>query len=186
MGGEACPNLGLGEHITMYYVVQVAPREEKNVEALVRELLPSDVCQRCFHMKRHVLKKYHGEWHDVHEKLLPGYVFIETDDIGAIHEALRKIDRFTSLLGQESETVLPLTDKEVMWLECLLKYCDDCNYEIPLSKIIICDGVVTFVSGPLKDIKHLIKKFNTHKRIAEVSLELCGKVLSLYVGIEFA
>ena len=70
----------------MYYVIQVAPREENQVEALIRELLPSDACRQCFHLRRHILKKYHGEWHDIHEKLLPGYVFVETDDIGRIYE----------------------------------------------------------------------------------------------------
>ena len=122
----------------MYYVIQVAPREENQVETLIRELLPSDVCRQCFHLRRHILKKYHGEWHDIHEKLLPGYVFVETDDIGRIYETLQKIDRFSKILGQE-ETVAALTDNEVVWLERLLKYCDDCSYEIPLSKIRISD-----------------------------------------------
>ena len=72
-----------------------------------------------------------------------------------------------------------------MWLECLLKYCDDCSYEIPLSKTMICDNTVTFVSGPLKEMKSLITKIDIHKRITKIHLELCGRVFSLYMGIAF-
>ena len=183
MGGEAYPNLGLGERITMYYVIQVAPREENNVETLIRELLPSDVCRQCFHLRRHMLKKYHGEWHDVHEKLLPGYIFVETDDIEPIYEVLQKIERFSKILGWTEESIIDLTDNDTMWLECLLKYCDDYTYEIPLSEITICNNIISFISGPLKEMKSLIKKFNIHKRIAEVHVKLGGRTFVLHMGM---
>ena len=169
----------------MYYVIQVAMHEEDQVEGLMRRLLTKDVCQRCFHLRRHILKKYRGEWHDVHERLLPGYVFVETEDIVSVYATLRRIDNFTKLLGREEEEFIALTDKEVRWLECLLKYCGGGGYEIPLSKIMISNDNVEFISGPLKDMKPLIKKVNMHKRIADVHIELGGKVFSLYMGIEF-
>ena len=94
------------------------------------------------------------------------------------------MDKFSRLLGLNDEDVVALSDNEVMWLECLLSYCDGHNYEIPLSKVAIDNGVVMFVSGPLKDMRHLIKKVNLHKRVADVRVELCGKIFSLYMGIE--
>lgn len=117
--------------------------------------------------------------------MLPGYVFVETDDIELIYESLHKIDRFSKILGQE-ETIIPLADSEVMWLECLLKYCSSYNYEIPLSGITICGNAVAFILGLLANMRHLIKEINTHKRIAEVQIEVCGRTFALYMGIEIA
>ena len=168
----------------MYYVIQVAPHEESKVETLLRELLLNDVCRQCFHLKRRILKKYRGGWHNVCEMLLPGYVFVETDDIAMAYDLLRKKGNFSRILGMDSEGFVAMADNEVRWLECLLKYCDGFSYEIPLSKVMVRNGIVTFISGPLKDMNPLIRKINMHKRIADVHIELCGKNFSLYMGIE--
>ena len=54
----------------MYYVLQVAPGKEDKTEALIRVILPEKLYGECFHLTRHMRKKFHGKWTDVREKLL--------------------------------------------------------------------------------------------------------------------
>ena len=65
----------------MYYVLQVAPGMENQTEILIKEQVRKSTYGSCFHPLRHMRKKFHGEWKDLYEKLLPGYVFITSDCI---------------------------------------------------------------------------------------------------------
>lgn len=83
----------------MYYVLQVAPGAEDKTETHIEAILPDDIYGHCFHPTRHMRKRFHGVWKDMHEKLLPGYVFITTDDIEAVFIRLKRVPMLTNILG---------------------------------------------------------------------------------------
>ena len=60
----------------MYYVIQVASGMEDRVEEQIGIIVEKGLYDECFHPIRRVKKKIRGEWKELREKLLPGYVFI--------------------------------------------------------------------------------------------------------------
>ncbi len=170
-----------------YYVLQVAPREEEKAETHIRSVLSSDACGECFHLTRLMRKKFHGCWTDVREKLLPGYVFVTTDNPAELYLQLKKIPLLTRLLGRELEYFIRLSEPEQKWLENLLGQDGGriTQGEVGLSQIAIREGnEVRIVSGPLARMEGLVRKINLHKMIAEVEVPFMGGRTVVYLGVE--
>lgn len=181
----------------MYYVLQVAPGAEEKTETHIVAILPDDIYGHCFHPTRHMRKRFHGVWKDMHEKLIPGYVFITTDDIKEVFMKLKSVPMLTNVLGRDGDCFIKLADDEVQWLEKLLqldagrqlggdaKNGSGGRYEAGISQIGFGEGnEIKIISGPLKDMEGMVKRINLHKRTAEVEVEFMGRAISVYLGIE--
>ena len=195
----------------LIYVLQVAPGMEEKTEALIRGQVGREIYGCCFHPLRHVRKKLRGEWKDLHEKLLPGYVFVRSDRVKELYGELRRVPVLTKLLGQEEENFTALSWKEVEWLERLTNSLDPLQagkragefagqeaisptvgkeeirhpVEVGLSQISVSEqDVITILSGPLKNVEGQIRKINLHKRIAEVEVDFMGRKTIIYLGVE--
>lgn len=195
----------------MFYVLQVAPGTEDRTEALIRGRVESGTYGRCFHLLRHVRRKYRGEWKDVREKLLPGYVFVTSDSATGLYQELKRVPMLTKVLGRDGEVFVALQEGEVEWLKELLAMsecegergdggsqihgnvdlCLDnaavergCAMEVGLSQVLVEDERVTILSGPLKSMEGRVKKYNLHKRVAEVEVEFMGRKTVIYLGVE--
>lgn len=192
-------NFILGRRAIMYYVLQVSPGEEIKIERLIINIISTDIYGECFHLLRHVRKKFRGKWVDIYEKLLPGYIFITSDNIEKLYVALKKIPIFINLLGKECGIFVALSVQEVEWIHAILgesinfndkKELMDKNkcgkwHEVAISQISISNkNKIKIVSGPLKNIEDKITKFYLHKRIAELEVELMKQKITIYMGIE--
>ena len=71
----------------------------------------------CFHLTRKRHMKYHGEWRDVTQKLLPCYVFVETTQINGFREAIKEIPLLTRVMGRAGALYSALPPEEVAWLK---------------------------------------------------------------------
>ena len=198
MDGGACPKMRWMEEWAMYYILQVAPGEEEKAEAHIEMILPGDLYGECFHLTRHMRKKFHGKWVDVREKLLPGYVFITAEDAMALFLELKKVPMLTNIVGRDGWSFTEMTDRDVEWLE-KIRECGRQNaagkgkedsaavlwYEVGLSQVSIDEGnQIKIASGPLKGISGMIKKIHLHKRIAEVEISFMKRKTVIYLGIE--
>ena len=162
---------------------------EDKTETLIRGRVKKGIYKRCFHPMRHVRKKFRGEWKDLHEKLLPGYVFIVSDSVEALYKELKQVPMLTKMLGKEGEWFAALRMSEVDWLERLMDSADrgkgeEAASEIGLSQIVIEGDRVVILSGPLKHVEGEIKKFHLHRRMAEVEVEFMGRKTVIHLGIE--
>ena len=141
----------------------------------------------CFHPVRCVRKKFHGEWKDKRDKLLPGYVFISSENAEELYLALKSIPMLTKFLGWNLEYVTALNEHETEWLEALVSAGRDgmITGEVPISQIEMNenDGI-KILSGPLQDMEGMVKRINLHKRIAEVEVEFMGRKTVIHLGIE--
>lgn len=168
-----------------YYVLQVAPKGEEKAEAHIRTILPPDQCGQCFYPTRLIRKKYQGKWVDVYEKLLPGYVFVATEDAEALYQQLKKVPLLTKMLGREVEYFVRLSEQEEQWLDLLLRRYGKTDSMVGLSQIDIREGnEIRIVSGPLADMEGMIKKINLHKMIAEVEVPFMNGSTVIHLGIE--
>lgn len=171
----------------MYYVLQVAPGKETDTEAYITKRIAEELYSSCFHPVRCIRKKFHGEWMDRHEKLLPGYVFMNSQNAEELYLALKNIPMLTKFLGWNPEYVTALTERETEWLEALVSAGRDgrTTGEVSLSRIELDekDGV-KILSGPLQNMEGMVKRINLHKRIAEVEVEFMGRMTVIHLGIE--
>ena len=171
----------------MYYVIQVAPGKEADTELYITKKVEAELYSSCFHPVRQVRKKYHGEWKDKHEKLLPGYVFINSENAEDLYQALKSIPMLTKFLGWNLECVTALNEHETEWLEAIVPVNRDGTItgEVPLSQIEVDENdQIKILSGPLQDMEGMVKRINLHKRIAEVEVEFMGRKTIIHLGIE--
>ena len=64
----------------MWFVVQTVGGQEKQVLDLLEKLIGQDLVQEAFVPQYEVKKRIRGEWRMRTEVLLPGYLFVVTDD----------------------------------------------------------------------------------------------------------
>lgn len=170
--------------IILYYVIQVAAGTEDKVEEQVRVMMRNELYGSCFHPMRRVKKKFRGEWKEIQEKLLPGYVFITSDNIQELYQEFKYVPAFTKVLGKEEERFIPLPDHEVRWIEGLMKPSDQ-NMEVQLSQVSVSENdVITILSGPLKNMEGYITKIDLHRRIAKVEVDFMNRKTVIHLGIE--
>ncbi len=62
---------------------------------------------------------------------------------------------------------------------------ESAGYEVGLSRVAVAENdEVVILSGPLENMKGMIKKINLHKRVAEVEVDFMNRKTVIYLGIE--
>ena len=170
--------------IILYYVMQVATGTEDRVEEQVRVIVGNGLYDSCFHPMRRMKKKFRGEWKEIQEKLLPGYVFIRSGCVRELYQELQAVPAFTKLLGKDSGQFIPLSKKEAGWLEWMIESPDQ-GTEVQLSQVSVADNdEITILSGPLKNMEGCIRKIDLHRRIAKVEVDFMNRKTIIHLGIE--
>jgi len=162
--------------------------EDKTV-LQIEKILPPEAYDQCFSLTRRMRKKIHGKWKDIRERLLPGYVFVRTEDVGLLYEALRTVPALTRLLGRsggtENDYFTALSDRDVRWLSKLTGNVNAINPEVALSQVQFDQNdEIRIISGPLADMTGMIKRINLHRRCAEVEVEFMNQKSVVFLGIE--
>lgn len=188
----------------MYYVIFTGNGQEEKVEEWIRTFVPEDLYTNCFHPVRHMKKKIHGQWSEKYEKLIPGYVFVETDSIRDFYHKVRELPAILKLLGKEitlsklneeevlEEHFIPLPPEEERWLKRvsginpgIQKQEDNSRFVAELTKVRFDkEGKLQILSGPLMEMSGEVRKIDVHRRFAEVEVEFMGKKVLLHFGID--
>ena len=178
----------------MYYVIYTSSGMEKKTEDYIKRMIPGHLYKRCFHPVRHTLRKFQGQWKDWFDVLIPGYIFLESDDIEGFYQEVRKNTRYLNILGKsftkDDLEFYELNASEEDWLISLTGAEPDKEAEddpvAEISKIEFDENdEVVILSGPLKNLSGHIKKINLHKKIAEVEMEFMNRRTTIFMGIDF-
>lgn len=171
---------------SMWYVMQVASGQENRTIFLVEKMISKGILGNCFAPVRRLKKKFHGAWHEVTEKLFPGYVFITSEQPQLLYEELKQIPALTKMLGRCGKFFAPLSEKDVRIMEKLRNGMNDSrNMEVEISRIAVEEGKqIRILSGPLVNLEGQIRKVNLHKRIAVVEVEFMGNKSLVHLGVE--
>lgn len=198
----------------MWYVMQVMTGQESQTVLMLERSLSEGVLEKCFVPMRRRKKKYQGKWHEVVEKLFPGYVFLVSDYPQLLYDELKNIPAMTRLLGSCEEYFTPLSEEDVyillklqenvckpqtnqgMWGNRQIENKKQIServggqekfgiMKVDISRIRVGEkGLIRIVSGPLKNLEGQIRKINLHKRIAVVEAEFMGNKSQIHLGIE--
>lgn len=170
----------------MWYVMQVVSGQESRTISLVEKIVSEEILESCFVPVRRIRKKFYGAWHEVKEKLFPGYVFMVSEQPQLLYEELKRIPALTRLLGRCGDYFTPLSQKDVCILEKLHDgKGDGGNLEVEISRIDVEEGnQIRVLSGPLANLEGQIRKVNLHKRIAVVEIEFMGNRSLIHLGVE--
>ena len=163
----------------MWYVIQTKTGQEEPMRQRVEKMLPDDSYEDCkilYYVKK---KKYLGQWHEERERLLPGYMFLITDNPKPLSEALHQMTEFTRLLGTGS-SFCPIRPEE----EELLNRLTNGKDEIGMSYGVIEKGILKVRSGVLTGMESRIKKIDRHKRKGFLSMRIDDQEKLVGVGLE--
>ena len=166
------------DHTRTYVLQTMAGRERKLKEAVERGV--SGVGE-CYIPEREVAEKRDGRWVRAVKRLLPGYVFVRTDDPDTLAAGLRGLPGFSRLLGVSGERFLPLTPGEEAWLGALA---NPDTHVVELSQGVIEGDRVRVSAGPLMGLESAIRKVDRHKRAAWIEVSLMGRTKLVKVGME--
>ena len=168
----------------MYYVVHVKTgKEEEAINNIKKQLKYNDDFD-VFSPFRKSLRKYKGSIVEVIERCFPGYIFVETNDVKKLFEALYWTPGYTKLLGREGLTYnfLPLSEEEARVIDIL--YSKNSNRITEISDIVVHEGqIVRVVDGPLMGLLASIKKVNLHKRTITIETTVANRTVELNIGI---
>ena len=170
----------------MWYVMQVISGQENRAVLLIKKMIAESILESCFVPMRRFKKKFGGKWHEVMEKLFPGYVFLITEQPLSLYEELKKIPTLTRIIGRFGEYFTPLSTEDVRMIKKLQgSFEKSGNLEVEISRIAVEEGKrIRILSGPLVNLEGQVKKVNLHKRVAEVEMEFMGRQTMIYLGIE--
>ena len=181
----------------MYYVLWVNTGNEEKALQAIHTLVPKNLYKECFYPMRRLRKKIRGKWTEYNDRLLPGYLFITSEDAEGLYLALHKIPMFVSVLGktgiEENIEFIPLPPEEEEWLRDLMGMKKDPgenteerkDHIVGLSQIGFNEkDEIEILSGPLKNMSGRIRRIHLHKRVAEVEVRFMNTKVVLHMGVE--
>ncbi len=175
----------------MIYVLRVFTGREEKTKHMIESVVSVGSFAHIYIPVRVRQKKYQGTWHEVRESLVPGYLFVETDEPIKLHDELKNVLALTKFLGLDGPDIIELPDEDVRWLRKVLGVPEEApkkqtfiNSEAGLTLVDVSEsGEVTILEGPLKGMEGQIKKFDLHKRQAELELNFLGNKTRIFMGI---
>lgn len=164
----------------MWYAVWVQTGKEEQVQDICRRrLADKKVYEDCFLPKYERPWKENGVWIKKQEVLFPGYLFFIAADPVELRMALKDIQAFTKVLGDDDGPI-PLYQAEVDFLQKHINR--DKVFEVSTGELIGERLVVT--EGPLMDLAGMVVHVDRHKRQATLEVEMFGRIVKMRVGLE--
>jgi len=167
-----------------WYVVQVqAGREKAMCKAIERacadvEYDGTTLLQECFTPTFVRRLKFKGEWQDVEERLLPGYVIAVTNDPVRVARRLYGVHEFSRLLKM-NEAFVPLREEERDWIE---ESTQVGNRSVPISIGYRKGDTLVVTDGPLKGHEAMITRIVRKKCVAVIEIHAGNTRIVTEVG----
>ena len=163
----------------MWYVIWTTTGREENMKEMVEQLIDHSLYERVEILYRIKNIKVKKKWEKKKEKLIPSYLFVESNSIKDFAIALARIPKFSMVL-QSDGGFFPLSEKE----ENLVKSFITNDEGIDISKGYIEGDNIYVTEGPLQGMEGYIKKIDRHKRVAIISMNLFDRETDVSVGLE--
>ena len=162
-----------------WFVVQVARGKEQAMAELLGRVVPGAILDECFFPQYTTEIKQQGTWQSVTKPLFPGYLVAVTDDADALEDALTHIPEFARVLTM-GEGFMPLAPDEQ---DLIARFTEKGRRVVPMSYGVKEGDRVVVTEGPLLGHEGMISDINRHKSTAYLRIYLCGRAVSIRVGL---
>lgn len=168
----------LDSQLDQWHGVFVVTGDEERVKERVKYRLPEDYTVMV--PKRKLRLRKGGIWKVETKVLFPGYVLINGEISTDIYYKLKNIPNALKLL-KTGTTVTPIDSSEMAVLSRLI-----CNSEeIGFSSILVENGRVKVIDGPLFSLEGIIVSIDHRKERAKIMLNFLGEERTVDLGISF-
>ena len=168
----------------MWYVIQAKTGDEQKVKALLETQLSGKYYADCFIPLYESVRRRQQKSLIELRRLLPGYLFIDTDFPEEVHKAIKKIPDFAAVLGAKEEkdkekVFIPIGEEDRQFLDSVL---DDGIMHVSYVRLSKANKIEKVI-GPLKGYKQFIRKMEFRHRYATVEAEIFGKRRKIDFGL---
>ena len=162
----------------MWYVIWATTGREELTRKAIERNIDSSLYRRLSipHMVKYERKA--GVDRRVVKRIMPSYIFVDTDNIEEFAHMLKRMPGFSVVLHNEGYEPLDCAEEEM--LLSLIKDGD----VIDISMGFMVDGRVRVVSGSLTGLEGYITKINKRKRLATIEIEMFGRKSQVDLGLE--
>lgn len=151
--------------------------KEDRVVARIREAGLGEA----FHPRRTKPLFHRGQWEDAEVSLLPGYVFVFTDEAVALNTLRALPDVIRPLTyGPEDQTGALFGPDRALALWLLQQ-----NGLVGKLDAVLEGGQVRIVGGLLRSQTGRVMRIDRRKRLVHVELEVVGSIHSVWLGLNF-
>lgn len=165
----------------MWYVIQTVGGREQHAFNLIEKLVDAAVIREMFIPRYETMKRIGGAWVRRAEVMLPGYLFVVTDDPAKLESELRRnVPLFTRIL-RNNDMFTPLDKEEVSFINAFTK---PGARTAELSTGVIEGDEIVILNGPLLGQTGLIRKIDRHKRLAYLDITIMGRRKTIKLGLE--
>ena len=161
----------------MWYVIHTMSGQEQDCKLQCEKYVDGQAYQELFIPQYIAQKHFKKEWHDVKKTLFPGYLFVDTEDIGTVMEGLKKFRQYTKVL-RDGELVSPITQEEQAFLSAMM----DKDHIVKYSEGFLIGKTVCITQGPLRNYQGNIKNIDRHRRIAKIDVPIFGRMTPVELG----
>lgn len=164
----------------MWYVLQTMTGQEEELVHMIKEVVPSHVYADCFVAYYERVWRRQGQSIVHVERLFPGYVFIVSDDPNELYMELKRVPAMSKLVSAGKFEFLPIEKEEEAFFHALLT-----EERIVRLSYVETDGRgnVFRISGPLKQFKEQVVRFQFKKRYAVIRFHMLGMEKTGTLGI---
>lgn len=166
----------------MLYAIQTKVGREENLIKEIEEKVQQHIYEKCFFLKRESVWRIHGTYRTYIEALFPGYVFVSMQHPNEFYQQLQNVLQYSKILGVEESKIYAISDKEELFLECLLA--GDREGIIRLSPVQLDqEHNIIGAEGALKNYMDCIVQKRIRLRYVMIQANFMGKEHKIKLGI---
>ena len=174
----------------MWYVIQTVTGKEEELTDMMNTILERDLYRDCFIIRAEWMKRLGGQWQTQVRPLFPGYVFVDSEQPEELFFSLKRVPRFSRIIGNGRFEFTPVEESEKTFLETLMwgdvsgGESDENSYLVRRSLIDTTeDGKIFGIHGALRLFEDQIERISLHKRYAVVRVRFLQREQTVLLGI---
>lgn len=132
----------------------------------MKKVIPKELLEDAFVMRRERVKKYHGEWLTTTTLMYPEYFIVVTRDANAFDKELSKLSFPAHIAKGDNRFYAPMAEEAQAWYERVM----DGAHVIRTSTAVVIDGELQIQKGPMVGQEARVIKYDRRKCICTVAV----------------
>ncbi|MCM1219361.1 MAG: hypothetical protein NC548_33190 [Lachnospiraceae bacterium] len=163
----------------MWYILQVATGSEARMKDTLERFLGKELLREAFYPLYESSYKRGGARQIVTKVLFPGYLFLDTENIGELEKRIKDLTEFRHLLST-GKYCTPVSREEQEFLERHMGL----GHTLRMSKGYMAGREVTITEGAFASYRGQLKYVDRHNRYGVMTVRLGERDVDMRFGLE--